>query len=75
MSVHTESSTSDHSGRNRVISIALAACVAIAIVYLVALHWQHVAPVIPALVLLACPLMHLLHHGRRHRHDDHPGAR
>lgn len=32
-------------------------------------HWAHVMGVVPYLVLLACPLMHLLHgrHGG-HRH-------
>ena len=38
------------------------------IVYLVAAHPQHVLGVLPVLVLLACPLMHLLVHGGRHHH-------
>ena len=29
-------------------------------------HWAHVLGVLPYLVLLACPLMHLLHRGHRH---------
>ena len=41
---------------------------AAAIVYLVATHPQHVLGVLPVLVLLACPLMHLLVHGGRHHH-------
>lgn len=62
----TQVETSKPVGK-QVLSRIAAGCIAVAIVYLVILHWQHVAPVLPALVLLACPLMHLLMH--RHGHD------
>lgn len=32
-------------------------------------HWVHVSPFLPALVLLACPLMHVFMH-RGHGHHD-----
>ena len=65
MSTHAERSTSAGS---RTLSRIAAACIAVAAAYLVVLHWQHVAPVLPVLLLLACPLMHLLH---RKGHDHH----
>lgn len=34
-------------------------------------HWGHVAGYWPYLLLLACPLMHLLH-GHGHGHGRHP---
>ena len=33
-------------------------------------HWVHVLGVLPYLVLLACPLMHIFMHGK-HGHGDH----
>ena len=33
-------------------------------------HWAHVLGVLPYLVLLACPLMHIFMHGK-HGHGDH----
>jgi len=35
--------------------------------FLLLQHWVHVAPIVPLLVILACPLMHLFMH-RGHRH-------
>lgn len=35
-------------------------------VYMIAYHLRHVALLLPYLVLLACPLMHLLHRGHYH---------
>lgn len=40
-------------------------------VYLLVFHLTHVALAIPYLILVACPLMHLMHRGHHgHRHDD-----
>lgn len=37
-------------------------------------HWAHIFGVLPYLVLLACPLMHLFMHGKHgqqhHQHDQ-----
>ena len=45
---------------------------ALAAVFLVYWHWQHVLDALPFLVVLACPLMHLfMHHGHgAHQHGD-----
>jgi hypothetical protein len=39
-------------------------------------HWAHALGLAPYLLLLACPLMHLFHHGHggHPRHDEPPGA-
>ena len=53
--------------RQRTMSRIGAVCIGLAASYVVALHWQHLASVVPVLLLLACPLMHLLHrHGPGH---------
>lgn len=40
-------------------------------VYLLLFHLDHVFLVVPYLLLMACPLMHLfMHHGHGHKHDD-----
>jgi hypothetical protein len=65
MSTHIEATPP---ARKRTLSWIAAGCIALAIAYLVVLHWRHVAPVLPVLLLLACPLMHLLHH---RGHDHH----
>lgn len=46
----------------------------IAVFYLLREHWGHLLGVWPYLLLMLCPLMHLLHgHGqhRDHREHDH----
>jgi len=49
----------------------LTACIAaLALIALAADRWMHVFGVLPYLLLLACPLMHLMHSGRR-PHSDH----
>lgn len=45
--------------------------------YLLHEHWNHVAGSWPYLLLLACPLIHMLHghggHGKHDRHSRQPG--
>jgi len=36
--------------------------------YLLAYHWSHLLLAIPYLLLITCPLMHLMHRGHRHNH-------
>lgn len=44
---------------------------AVAGYFLVSEHWAHLVPVLPWLLLLSCPLMHLfMHHG----HGGHSGG-
>ena len=45
----------------------------IAAVYLVFWHGAHVAAVLPFLILLACPLMHLFMHRHHDGHDRDQG--
>lgn len=49
----------------------LIACLVAAVlgIYLLTFHLVHVALVVPYLVLLACPLMHLMHRGHHGAHD------
>jgi hypothetical protein len=59
------------SGQTR--KIGLLACWvagAIAAFYVLARHRVHLVEWLPYLVLLACPIMHVLMHGR-HGHDKH----
>ena len=51
-------------------SIAMLVLGAVALFYLLTEHTAHALGVLPYLVLLACPLMHLFHHGRHHHHDE-----
>lgn len=44
---------------------------ALGVYYLLTEHLTHVSQVVPYLVLLACPLMHLFHGHGRHGHHEH----
>ncbi|WP_229514027.1 DUF2933 domain-containing protein [Paraburkholderia terrae] len=51
-------------------AIALLVFAAIALFLLFSEHRAHFLGVLPYLLLLSCPLMHLfMHHGHGHRHD------
>jgi hypothetical protein len=53
--------------------LGLLAAAGFVLLYLVLEHRVHVLGLLPYLVLLACPLMHLFHHGRHghgHPHGD-----
>ena len=44
----------------------------VALYYLLSEHLAHVLGVLPYLIFLACPLMHLfMHHGHGHHHGGH----
>jgi hypothetical protein len=49
----------------------LSLAVAAAGLYLLVTHTGHVLGALPYLLLMACPLMHLLHGHGRHDHGDH----
>lgn len=55
--------TRSHSGRG---IWALLGFLAVAAFFLWAEHRAHLLGALPYLLLLACPLMHLFHHGHRH---------
>ncbi|WP_095052093.1 DUF2933 domain-containing protein [Pseudomonas sp. Irchel s3b2] len=48
--------------------IALGMLLVIGLFYLAREHYGHISPILPYLILLLCPLMHLFghHHGGRH---------
>ena len=55
----------------------LAACgfLIVAAFFLLTEHTAHVFGILPYLLLLACPLMHFMHHGHGHGGGDgHSGA-
>lgn len=66
----TEKSTPTRPYARRVV---LAVLLAIAAFYLWSEHRAHVFGALPYLLLLACPLMHLFHHGG-HGHHHHGGS-
>lgn len=55
--------------------IALAVFLGVAAFFLLAEHRAHLYGVLPYLLLLACPLMHLLHHHGHGGHARHPRER
>ena len=60
----------------RPVGMALATAALIAGFYLLREHWGHVLGYWPYLLLLACPLMHLMHghgHGGNGHHPQAPG--
>jgi hypothetical protein len=68
-----------HAGRSK---WALIGFLLVAAYFLYTEHRAHVLGALPYLLLLACPLMHLFHHGHGHHgaksggrpHDDASGA-
>jgi len=64
--------SSDNSGLTSISRIVLLCFIAIIAFFLLAEHSAHVFGVLPYLLLLACPLMHLFMHGHHGGHDgDH----
>jgi hypothetical protein len=51
----------------------VAGLLAIGVVLAVVDHWAHVLGVVPYLVILACPLMHVLMHRGHGGHGGHSG--
>lgn len=54
--------------------LALLVVLAVGGFYLVTEHTAHLLGVLPYLLILACPLMHVFMH-RGHRHDAHQSSR
>lgn len=63
----------------RPLGLAWATVVVIAVFYLLREHWGHFLGWWPYLLLMLCPLMHLLHghggHGASHDHSRHQNGR
>jgi len=51
--------------------VVISLCLVIAF-FLLREHWGHMLGLAPYLLLLACPLLHLLHHHGGHGHGGHP---
>ncbi|SDS38531.1 DUF2933 domain-containing protein [Pseudomonas oryzae] len=64
-SPHGESSPSFWRGRP---GIVLGMLAVIALFYLAREHYAHALGLLPYLILLLCPLLHLFGHGHGHRH-------
>ena len=69
MPQHQLSSSPDHRHR-RISRYVFLGFAAVAGYFLLVEHRAHLAPYLPILLLAACPLMHLFHHGG-HRHGGH----
>jgi hypothetical protein len=52
-------------------TVAAAMIGVVVLFYVLREHWGHVLGVLPYLLLLLCPLMHLFHGGHGHRHGTH----
>jgi hypothetical protein len=64
-----QNSSQAHPGRSKWVFIGF---MVIAVYFLWTEHRAHVLGALPYLMLLACPLMHLFHHGGHHNHgSDH----
>ena len=73
---HDDNEPHVHSFWRRPAGMALATAALIAGFYMLRKHWGHVLGFWPYLLLLACPLMHLMHghgHGGYGRHPHPPG--
>ncbi|MBL6748915.1 MAG: DUF2933 domain-containing protein [Nevskia sp.] len=61
-----------HAPRNNsLVNWMIVGLVLVAAYFVIGEHWVHVAPFLPFLIFLSCPLMHLfMHHGHGHHHDS-----
>ncbi len=62
---------------NGFVKLLIAALLSAALFWIVENHWQHALGLLPYLLFLTCPLMHLfMHHGhgahQNHSGDDRP---
>lgn len=68
--MHTQPPSEGHDRRSWSGQFVLLAFLAIAGFFLITEHWAHLMGVLPYVLLLLCPLLHLLLHGR-HGHGHH----
>ena len=69
----TEHSSSTRSWARSRSGLVLLAFLAIGGFFVITEHTAHFFGVLPYLLLLACPLLHLFHGGHGGRHGDHGG--
>ena len=61
-------------GRLSPVTLVIAGALAVMAFFLISEHSAHVLGVLPYLLLLACPLMHLfMHHAHGHEHEHGHG--
>jgi hypothetical protein len=59
-------------GWRRFVSFTMMAVFLFGLALLASQHLQHIVGMLPYVLLLACPLMHLFGHGHHHHsHDNH----
>lgn len=59
-------------GWSRFVSLTMLGVFAFGVALLASQHLQHLVGILPYLLLLACPLMHLFGHGHHHQpHESH----
>lgn len=58
---------------NGFVKLLIGALLSAAIFWIVENHWQHALGLLPYLLFLTCPLMHLFMHHGHGAHRDHPG--
>jgi hypothetical protein len=76
METHMKDSLSrgDTKGLPRNMKLALLSAAVVAAFFILREHWSHALGLLPYLLLISCPLMHLLghrHHHRSHEHGSH----
>jgi hypothetical protein len=61
-------------GVSRNTKLALLSAAAVGAFFVLREHWSHALGLLPYLLLISCPLMHLLGHGHHRRHGEghHP---
>ena len=70
----TDTSSRDSGGGlSRNMKLALLSALAVAAFFVLREHWSHALGLVPYLLLIACPLLHLFGHGHHHRDREHSG--
>lgn len=69
-----ERQADEHGSHRMRARLALWVFLAIAAFFLWTEHRAHLLGVLPYLLVLACPLMHLFHHAHGHRHHHRDAA-
>jgi hypothetical protein len=67
-------SSKEHSFWRTPSGVALLGFLAVALFFLLTEHAAHVMGVLPYLLVLACPLMHLFHHRHHRQRSPETGA-
>jgi hypothetical protein len=57
-------------GLSRNTKLALLSAAAIGAFFILREHWEHVLGLLPYLLLISCPLLHLFGHGHHSRHES-----